>query len=127
MPRKSRANKLPGGAYSDRIRARLWVVGADEHNYLGVGKVRLMELIDEMGSISQAARNLGMSYKRAWSLVEEINQVGRSPYVAKGVGGAGGGHAELTEAGRHAVQQYRKLEQELAEFLVARSAAIDLA
>jgi len=126
MPRKSRINKLPGGAYSERIRARLWVVGADEQNYLGVGKVRLMELIDELGSISQAAKSLGMSYKRAWSLVEELNRIGASPFVSKEVGGAGGGHAELTDAGREAIREYRQLEDELTEFLASRSAAISI-
>jgi len=126
MPRKSRTNKLPGGAYSDRIRARLWVVGVDDHSYLGVGKVRLMELIDELGSISQAAKSLGMSYKRAWSLVEEINHIGRTPYVSKEVGGAGGGHAALTDAGREAIHQYRQLEDDLTEFLASRSAAVTL-
>lgn len=126
MPRKSRTSKLPGGAYSERIRARLWVVGVDDHSYLGVGKVRLMELIDELGSISRAAKSLGMSYKRAWSLVEEINHIGTTPYVSKEVGGAGGGHAMLTDAGRAAIRQYRQLEDDLTEFLASRSAAITL-
>ncbi|MHB9021165.1 MAG: winged helix-turn-helix domain-containing protein [Halothiobacillus sp.] len=126
MPKKSRLNRLPGDAYGPQIHARLWLIGADQKNYLGVGKVHLMELIDELGSISQAAKNLNMSYKRAWTLIEEVNQIGAQPYVTKEVGGAGGGHASLTDAGQHAIAQYRALEQEFREFVAQRSQGINL-
>ena len=126
MPKKSRLDRLPGDAYSEQIHARFWLIGADQKGYLGVGKVRLMELIDELGSISQAAKTLGMSYKRAWSLIEEVNKIGSQPYVTKEVGGAGGGHATLTEAGRKAIQQYRELETEFRQFIEQRTATINL-
>jgi len=99
MPKKSRQNRLPGEAYAPGIHARLWLIDAAGEHYLGVGKVRLMEAIDELGSISHAARTLGMSYKRAWSLIQEVNQLEDEPYVAKEVGGAGGGHATVTDTG----------------------------
>lgn len=126
MPKKSRPGRLPGDAYSEQIHARFWLIGADQKSYLGVGKVRLMELIDELGSISQAAKTLGMSYKRAWSLIEEVNKIGSLPYVTKEVGGAGGGHASLTEAGRKAIQHYRELEMEFRHFIEQRTASINL-
>lgn len=126
MPKKSRLNRLPGDAYSEQIHARFWLIGSGNEGYLGVGKVRLMELIDELGSISKAAKTLGMSYKRAWSLIEEVNKIGSLPYVTKEVGGAGGGHASLTEAGRQAIAQYRALENEFREFVAKRTAKIHL-
>lgn len=126
MPKKSRLNRLPGDAYSPQIHARLWLIGKDQKNYLGVGKVRLMELIQELGSISQAAKTLNMSYKRAWTLIEEVNQIGAKPYVIKEVGGSGGGHATLTEVGAQAIAHYRALEKEFAEFIAQRQHSITL-
>ncbi|WP_407276584.1 winged helix-turn-helix domain-containing protein [Halothiobacillus sp. DCM-1] len=124
MPKKARQHRLPGDAYSAKIHARLWIIGENRQYYLGVGKVRLMELIDELGSISQAAKVLDMSYKRAWTLIEEVNQLTHHPFVVKEVGGAGGGHATLTDAGRAAIAQYRSLEADLSAFLKARGAQL---
>lgn len=121
MPKKSRQNRLPGQAYAPGIHARLWLIDEAGEHYLGVGKVRLMEAIDELGSISHAARTLGMSYKRAWSLIQEVNQLEEQPYVVKEVGGAGGGHATVTETGHRAIERYRQLEDDLREFLARRA------
>jgi len=121
MPRKSRQNRLPGEPYAPGINLRFWLVDDHSNRYLGVGKVRLMEAIDELGSISSAARSMGMSYKRAWSLVEEVNQLEAQPYVVKEVGGAGGGHARITEQGRAAIARYHQLEADLRAFLAQRA------
>ncbi|MGM0517448.1 MAG: winged helix-turn-helix domain-containing protein [Pseudomonadota bacterium] len=121
MPKKSRQNRLPGEAYAPGIHARLWLIDDAGEHYLGVGKVRLMEAIEELGSISQAARRMGMSYKRAWSLIQEVNQLEEQPYVVKEVGGAGGGHATVTETGHRAIERYRQLEDDLREFLARRA------
>jgi molybdate transport system regulatory protein len=85
---------------------------------LGPGKVRLLETIDETGSISAAGRALGMSYKRAWSLVDELNRMFTEPLVSSRHGGAQGGGAELTTFGRSVVAAYRQVESD-----AARSAA----
>jgi molybdate transport system regulatory protein len=77
---------------------------------LGPGKVALMELISKHGSISAAGKEMGMSYRRAWLLVDEINQIFRKPLVAKQMGGSGGGGARLTEFGRDVVSRYRSIE-----------------
>ncbi len=66
---------------------------------LGPGKAELLAGIAETGSIAAAGRKMGMSYKRAWSLVEEMNAAFREPLVTSARGGAGGGGAALTEAG----------------------------
>ena len=67
---------------------------------LGPGKADLLELIAETGSIAAAGRRLGMSYKRAWSLVETLNAMFRDPLVESSRGGATFGGARLTENGR---------------------------
>lgn len=82
----------------------------DEGIAIGPGKVALLEAIAESGSISAAARQLGMSYRRAWVLVDELNQALVSPAVSKATGGAHGGGAELTPVGRELVTRYRAVE-----------------
>ena len=68
------------------------------YGYLGPGKIALMELISKHGSITAAGKEMGMSYRRAWLLVDEINQIFREPLVDKQMGGPGGGGARLTKA-----------------------------
>lgn len=78
---------------------------------LGPGKVRLLELIGDTGSISAAGRAMGMSYRRAWNLVESLNASFAAPLVAARPGGAGGGGAMLLPLGTEVVRLYRALEQ----------------
>jgi molybdate transport system regulatory protein len=78
--------------------------------YLGPGKIALMELIAKHGSISAAGKEMCMSYRRAWLLVDEINQIFCKPLVEKQMGGPGGGGARLTEFGRDVVSRYRSIE-----------------
>ena len=82
---------------------------------LGPGKADLLESIRETGSIAAAGRAMSMSYKRAWSLVEEMNAAFRDPLVDSTRGGASGGGARLTEAGETVLAHYRKLEEITAE------------
>ena len=78
--------------------------------YIGPGKIKLMELISKHGSISAAGKEMGMSYRRAWMLVDEINQIFKQPLVDKQMGGSGGGGARLTMLGRDVVSRYRAIE-----------------
>jgi molybdate transport system regulatory protein len=77
---------------------------------IGPGKIALLEAIRTTGSISAAARALGMSYRRAWLLVEEINHALREPAVAAETGGRRGGGAVVTPAGEQLVGLYRTIE-----------------
>lgn len=77
---------------------------------LGPGKADLLEAIGQLGSISAAGRQMKMSYRRAWSLVEEMNAAFREPLVDSSRGGAGGGGASLTEAGQAVLSRFRALE-----------------
>ncbi len=101
---------LPGGALTPHVRARFWLVNATQDGWIGVGRVQLLRAIEETGSIRQAAQRLGMSYKRAWSLVEAMNRLGPVPMVVKEAGGRHGGGARLTDYGRHTIVLYSQLE-----------------
>lgn len=77
---------------------------------LGPGKICLLEAIDRNGSISSAARDIGLSYKRAWDMVATMNACFKSPLVASEKGGSGGGGARLTDLGRKVAGLYRDME-----------------
>lgn len=92
-----------------RFRIRL-VFGPDE--MIGPGKAELLERIRDTGSIAAAGREMGMSYKRAWQLVETLNAMFRDPLVESTRGGAKGGGARVTDAGEAVLGEYRALETE---------------
>ncbi len=73
---------------------------------IGPGKVRLLSLIEETGGISAAARDMGMTYRRAWHLVSTLNDALGQAVVETEVGGRGGGGAKLTDLGRELVRRY---------------------
>jgi molybdate transport system regulatory protein len=77
---------------------------------IGPGKIALLEAIRSTGSISAGARALGMSYRRAWLLVEEINNALREPAVTAETGGRSGGGAALTPVGERVIGLYRAIE-----------------
>lgn len=79
---------------------------------LGPGKVALLEAIALDGSISAAARRMGMSYRRAWELVENLNKAFGTPVVATATGGNRGGGTSLTPTGEEVVSRYRAIEQD---------------
>jgi molybdate transport system regulatory protein len=77
---------------------------------IGPGKIRLLEEIGRGGSISQAGRSLGMSYRRAWLLIDDLNRSFRQAVVRAKTGGTAGGGAVLTEFGSQLVRDYRAIE-----------------
>jgi len=90
-----------------RLSIRIDLAGGDR---IGPGKIALLEAIGATGSISAAARQLGMSYRRAWLLVEEVNAALRQPAVDAATGGRHGGGAVLTAVGRRIIAHYRAIE-----------------
>lgn len=87
-------------------------VDCDEVRWLGPGKIRLLELIAEHGSIAGAGRKMGMSYRRAWLLVDALTSSLGRPVVSARPGGVGGGGAQLTPDGIALIACYRELEQQ---------------
>jgi len=86
-------------------------INLDPDGRIGPGKIDLLEEIAALGSISAAARNMKMSYKRAWDLVEELNRLFGKPLVSAQVGGKRGGGARLTSTGLAVVTRFRAIEQ----------------
>jgi molybdate transport system regulatory protein len=98
------------------VDGRVWVDKAGEA-FLGSGRVRLLAVIGETGSISAAARALGMSYKGAWQAVEAMNNLADQPLVERMTGGKNGGGTRLTDEGRRTVEMFRQVEDEYQRFL----------
>lgn len=96
------------GTMSDPVTLRLRLLFGDRLVF-GPGKGELLARIAETGSIAAAGRAMGMSYKRAWALVEEMNAAFRAPLVTSARGGAGGGGATLTTEGQDVLAAYRSM------------------
>ena len=101
------------------VRLRVWVECGGE-KILGPGRADLLELIDRHHSIAAAAKQMGMSYRRAWQLIQAVNAAAGEPFVEATAGGVGGGGATLTPRGRRAVAEYRRLVEELVRAASAK-------
>ena len=101
----------------------------DPEGRIGPGKIELLEQIAAQGSISAAGRAMGMSYRRAWELVEDLNTLFGKPVVERQTGGRNGGGARVTALGQALVTRFRAVEQAAAaaasEHLAALQAEID--
>src|SRR5687768_17631913 len=86
---------------------------------MGPGKARLVALIAESGSISAAARKMGMSYRRAWQLVEALNKSFNEPVVLTAVGGRRGGGAVVTDFGKRLIDSYHAMESKASAAIAA--------
>ena len=91
---------------------------ADRYPAMGPGKAQLVAAIDATGSISAAARSMNMSYRRAWQLVEAINDSFSQPVVVTATGGKRGGGARVTPFGRQLVRRFRAMEEKASEAIV---------
>lgn len=97
------------------IKLRIWIYSNGE-KLVGKGRIELLELIKETGSISSAAKKMKMSYRQAWQMVKEMNECASSPLVKKQLGGKQGGGAYLTDLGEKTIHEFKELEQKLTEF-----------
>jgi molybdate transport system regulatory protein len=94
------------------IRVRCWI-DVDDEKFFGLGRVELLQHVDKTGSIAKAAKSMGMSYKKAWAMVEDMNDRGHEPYVLSRKGGKKGGGAELTDTAKKVVAAYNKMLAQL--------------
>ncbi len=83
----------------------------NEEIALGPGKTDLLEAIEKTGSISAAAKSLGLSYRRAWDMVDTMNRSFKEPLVLGAIGGKRGGGSTLTPTGKQLILVYRKMEK----------------
>lgn len=96
--------------------ARVWMKKSDK-NFIGRGRVKLLEKIDECGSILSAAKAMKMSYRSAWDAVDAMNNLSTTPLVEKVSGGKGGGGTKITQRGREIIDSFHKLEDKHRQFL----------
>lgn len=96
------------------IRLRCWI-DIEGKKFFGPGRAVLLQHIHEQGSISKAAKAMGMSYKKAWAMVDDMNHKGKQPYVALHKGGTSGGGAELTETGKSVLNAFNELTSQLTQ------------
>ena len=102
----------------------IWM-GCDEDAQIGDLRISLLEKIGESGSITRAAKAVGISYKTAWDAVDAMKNLSGETLVESLSGGRGGGGSHLTEAGHKLVQVYRAIQQEHERFLSSMSEGID--
>lgn len=102
------------GGYS--IKGRIWLAKDDE-TFLGYGRVVLLQRIKEHGSITRAAKSMGMSYRHAWELVESMNRQAGKILVDTATGGKGGGGSILTETGENAVKLFNEMNSSFKVYL----------
>jgi molybdate transport system regulatory protein len=105
-----------------RIRIRIYF--GDGHS-VGPGKVQLLEAVRDLGSISAAARSMGMAYRHAWELIDDMNQCFRSPVVTGTSGGRAGGGATLTPFGEEVVRRFRAMEKRARKAMAQDVEALD--
>jgi molybdate transport system regulatory protein len=110
-------------AGNKRAGARLRIV-LEPDIAIGPGKADILEGIKETGSIAAAGRRMGMSYKRAWLLVETMNRCFQAPLVATSRGGRAKGGAVLTATGHEVLERYRRMETLTAAAIEAELAAL---
>ncbi|PJJ60864.1 winged helix-turn-helix domain-containing protein [Hymenobacter chitinivorans] len=104
-----------------RLNGRLWLEGPTDR-MMGIGRLELLEKIHRLGSISKAAQEMQMSYKRAWDLVASMNQQAREPLVSTQAGGKRGGGAVVTEAGQQMMREFAALQDRFQAFLATETA-----
>ena len=98
------------------LTGNLWLNRA-ENKFLGGDRIALLEMIDELGSITKAAKAVGISYKTAWDTVNLINNLAEKPLVDRLTGGKGGGGTSLTAEGKMIITQFNTIQEEHRKFL----------
>jgi len=99
-----------------KIKSRIWIE-TDGNILLGEGRISLLKAIEETGSLSKAAKSLGMSYKKAWSLIDAVNKRAEKPVTISNIGGKGGGGATLTPYGKSLVNAFETINENCWKFL----------
>ncbi|MEP0266619.1 molybdenum transporter [Dokdonia sp.] len=107
-----------------KIRSRIWIEVGDTM-LLGEGRVKLLKAIEAHGSLSKAAKSIGMSYKKAWTLVDTVNKSAKEAVVTKTIGGQQGGGTVVTPYGKQLVEAFENINKNCWEFLDQQLKALD--
>ncbi|WP_051211105.1 winged helix-turn-helix domain-containing protein [Runella zeae] len=106
-----------------RVAGTLWIE-SKEGRFLGPGRVELLERISNTGSINKAAKEMGMSYKKAWEMVSSLNAQAQKPLVLTQTGGEKGGGAVVTEEAQQLIEYHRLMRERFRAFLEKESAML---
>ena len=98
------------------IGGKIWLE-KDGELYIGQARVRLLEQINELGSIAAAARSMKLAYRNAWLWVDAMNRLAPSPLVETVTGGPGGRHSVVTKEGWKAIEEYKSLRTRFVDFI----------
>ena len=119
-----RARMSTRKAQAMRLTAQLWL-DRKGRNFLGGYRIDLLEQIGRTGTLTQAAKAVGVSYKAAWDAIDAMNNLAEKPLVVRAAGGRAGGGSTLTDHGRRAVELYRLLESGWRQLLTRMQAELD--
>lgn len=104
---------------------RVWFYDGED-KFLGKGRVELLERIKKTGSIAHAAKEMRMSYRQAWQMIEEMNDRALSPLVEKKLGGKSGGGTMVTKEGEKAIEEFNQLVDSANEFIKEKMKKINI-
>jgi molybdate transport system regulatory protein len=107
-----------------QIDCRIWI-NSNNEAFIGKGRIDLLKNIETFGSISKAAKDMKMSYKKAWNLVNSMNSNFKKPLVIGSVGGTNGGGSCLSSTGKHIVQIYESIIESNKKFLLQELIKLD--
>ena len=107
-----------------KIKSRIWIEAGD-NVLVGEGRVTLLKAIETEGSLSKAAKSIGMSYKKAWTLVDSVNKSAKEAVVTKTVGGQKGGGTIITPYGKRLIQAFDTINKNCWSFLDQQLKALD--
>jgi len=99
-----------------KIKSRVWIE-AGNNVLLGEGRVMLLKEIEQKGSLSKAAKSLGISYKKAWTLIDSVNKSAKNEVITTSIGGKNGGGAQLTDYGKRMILVFDEINQSCWEHL----------
>lgn len=98
------------------IKSRIWIE-KDGKQFIGYGKIELLKKVDTEHSITAAAKALNMSYKKAWNLLNDMEQLAEKPLLVKSIGGKSGGSSKLTTYGKQLIEAFEQLNDKCETFL----------
>ncbi len=107
-----------------KIKSRIWIEVGD-NVLVGEGRVKLLKAIEEHGSLSKAAKSIGMSYKKAWTLVDSVNKSAKEAVVTKTVGGQKGGGTVITAYGKRLIKAFETINKNCWSYLDKRLKVLD--
>lgn len=105
-----------GNTMENTIDGRFWL-SKEEKNFLGKGRIELLKLIEQTGSINKAAKTMKMSYKAAWDAIDSMNNLAEAPLVERSTGGKGGGGTKLTAYAKEIITTFEVLHEEHERFM----------